>query len=71
MCESAQVAEGVHFGAMIMWMEATLAQFAFDLVAMIQGKYEPGRLSSFYGMGNSVHELMRDAGAKIIPLKGT
>jgi hypothetical protein len=71
MCQSVKVADGVHLGAMIMWTESTFAQFAFDLVAMIQGKYEPGRLSSFYGMGSSFHELMRDVGAKEISPKGS
>jgi Domain of unknown function (DUF6602) len=71
MCQSVTVADGVHIGAMIMWTEATFAQFAFDLVAMIQGKYEPGRVSSFYGLGSSFHELMRAVGAKEIPAKET
>jgi hypothetical protein len=66
MCKSVQVANSMHLGAMIHWAESAFAQFAFDLIAMIQGKYEPGRLSSFYGVGNSFHELMRDVGAKII-----
>lgn len=56
MCKSVQVAEGLHYGAMIHWEESQFSQFAFDLIAMIQGKFEPGRLSSFYGMGNSMHE---------------
>ncbi len=69
MSQSVKVADDVHLGAMIMWTEATFAQFAFDLVAMIQGKYDPARVSSFYGMGNRFVELMRSVGAKEPPEK--
>ena len=63
-----KVAESVHIGTMINWSEATFAQFAFDLVAIIQGRYEhePNRVSSFFGMGSSFHELMRSVGAQEI-----
>jgi hypothetical protein len=45
-----------------MWSEFAFAQFAFDLIAMMQGTYEASRLSSFYGIGSSFAELMKDAG---------
>jgi hypothetical protein len=48
-----QVAEKIHLGAMLIWTETSFSQFAFDLVAVMQGTYEMGRLSSFYGMGGS------------------
>lgn len=66
---SLQVAENLHIGSLIMWSESAFAQFAFDLIAMIQGTYETNRLSSLYGLGNSFVELMRDAGATIKFLK--
>jgi len=53
MTKSVEVAEDVHIGTMMMWNEAAFSQFAFDLVALLQGTYEVGRLSSFYGMGTS------------------
>ena len=59
--QSVPVAEKLHLGTMIMWTESAFAQFAFDLIAMIQGTYHPGHLSSFYGMGSSTHELMQGA----------
>lgn len=59
-----EVAEHVHIGAMLNWTESAFSQFAFDLIALMQGKYEAGRLSSFYGMGSSFHELMQDVEAK-------
>jgi len=64
--ESVPISEKVHIGTMISWSESAFAQFAFDLVAMLQGTYEVGRLSSFYGMGNSFYEMMAEAGATIV-----
>jgi hypothetical protein len=67
-CDSIKVEEGVHLGAELTWSEDHFARFAFDLIAMIQGKYESGRASSAYGRGNSFTEMMRDVGAKIVSL---
>ncbi len=61
--DTIQIADKVHLGAMIQWSEAGFAQFAFDLLAMLQGTYRPGFASSFYGMGSSFTELMREVGA--------
>jgi hypothetical protein len=63
MSQSVPVADNLHIGSMVIWSESAFAQFAFDLIAMIQGTYEVRRVSSFYGIGNSFTELMRDAGA--------
>jgi hypothetical protein len=52
-----QVADKIHVGAMISWAEYEFARFAFDLLALIQGTYEPGRVSSFYGFGSSFMEI--------------
>jgi hypothetical protein len=51
---------------MLKWAESQFAQFAFDLIAIMQGTYEAGRLSSFYGVGNSFFEMMRDVGARMM-----
>jgi hypothetical protein len=59
MSKSVQHAEHDHIGSMLMWSEFGFAQFAFDLIAMMQGTYEPGRLSSYYGFGSTSFELMR------------
>lgn len=53
MADSLKVKDDLHFGAMLMWAEPNFAQFSFDLIARLQGTYEPGRLSSFYGMGTT------------------
>ncbi len=37
----------------VWWSEFAFAQFSFDLIARMQGKYQPGRMSSFYGIGAS------------------
>ena len=50
---STQFADGVYIGTMLTWMEFGFAQFAFDLIEMIHGTYEAGRLSSFYGIGGT------------------
>ncbi len=56
MTESIKIADNLHFGAMLMWSEPNFSQFGFDVLAMMQGTYEVGRLSSFHGMGTSEWE---------------
>jgi len=53
MTQSVKITDNLHFGAMLMWSEFHFSQFGFDLIAMMQGTYEVGRLSSFHGMGSS------------------
>ncbi len=53
MSASIRVTDSLHFGTMLLWTEPAFAQFAFDVLALIQGTYEVGRLSSFHGMGSS------------------
>jgi hypothetical protein len=53
---SAKVAENFYVVAGLMWSESAFSQFAFDLVAICQGTYQPGRLSSFHGQGESEWE---------------
>jgi hypothetical protein len=67
---SVQVAGGLHLAATIQWQESAFARFAFDLVALMNGTFQPGRLSSFYGQGDSFTEMMKDAGATIVGLGG-
>jgi len=59
MAESVKVADALHFGSMLMWGEPNFSQFGFDLIAMMQGTYEVGRLSSFHGMGTSEWDNQR------------
>jgi len=66
--DSVQIADNVHIGAVVKWRESEFSQFAFDVIALMKGTYQPGRLSSFYGVGNSFAEIMRDAGATMIDL---
>ncbi|MGD0384022.1 MAG: hypothetical protein ABSA77_10900 [Thermoguttaceae bacterium] len=56
MTESVRVTDDIYLGAMLMWAETNFSQFGFDVIAMMQGTYEIGRLSSFYGMGTSEWE---------------
>ena len=51
--QSVQVADRLHLGCMLMWTESGFSQFAFDLIALMEGNYRSGYLSSFYGMGAS------------------
>src|SRR5262249_50763009 len=62
MSKSIMLAENNHIAAMLEWSESAFAEFAFDLVAMFQGVYEVGARSSFYGLGSTWHELIRDLG---------
>jgi hypothetical protein len=66
MNNTTKVAEHLYVGAMLSWSEFEFAKFSFDLIALMQGTYEVGRISSFYGLGSSFHELMRDVGTKEI-----
>ncbi len=56
MTQSVKVTDNLYFGAMLMWNEFHFSQFGFDLIAMMQGTYEVGRISSFHGMGSSEWE---------------
>jgi hypothetical protein len=57
MTRSTKLAGGIHVGAMLQWSESAFAQFAFDLIARLQGTYRSGFLSSFYGMGSTWKEI--------------
>jgi hypothetical protein len=56
MTQSVKMADNLYFGAMLMWSEYHFSQFGFDIIAMMQGTYEVGRISSFHGMGSSEWE---------------
>jgi len=56
MSQSIEVTENLYFGSMLTWAETFFSQFGFDIIAMMQGTYESGRLSSFYGIGTSEWE---------------
>lgn len=51
--ESEQVSNSQYIGTVLNWFEANFARFAFDLVAVLQGKFDPTKVSSFYGFGQS------------------
>lgn len=53
MTDSVTSGEGLHYGSMLMWSDIVFSQFAFDLIAMMQGTYRRGFLSSWYGMGRT------------------
>jgi hypothetical protein len=59
--KSVKVTDALHFGAVLTWTETHFSQFSFDAIAMLQGKYEVGRLSSFHGMGTSEWEQSQKA----------
>lgn len=50
---SVKVSDNFHLSAALVWMEANFATFCFDLIAHMQGTYESGRISSFYGLGST------------------
>ena len=59
MSDSVQIGDKLFLGALLHWSEGAFSQFAFDLLAMLQGTYRAGYASSFYGLGSSFDELMR------------
>lgn len=40
-------------GGFLVWLEAGFSVFAFDLLAMLEGRYRPGKLSSKHAIGAS------------------
>jgi hypothetical protein len=48
---------GQHWGAMLMWSDVNFSRFAFDLLALLNGTYQRGRVSSFHGL--DLGKLMR------------
>lgn len=53
MSKFVKITDNLHFGAMLTWTEYYFSEFSFNLIAMMQGTYEAGRLSSFHGIGTS------------------
>jgi hypothetical protein len=41
--------EGQHQGAVITWIDINFSKFAFDLLALVNGSYRYGLISSYYG----------------------
>lgn len=51
MSNSVKISDNLHLIAMLTWEKSNFAQFSFDLIAMMQGTYEAGMISSFHGLG--------------------
>ena len=54
--ETVKVADDTHVAVRLIWGEFVFSQFAFDLIAMLQGTYHPAQVSSFYGIGTDEWE---------------
>lgn len=50
--ESAKKADNKHLALILQWQDINFAKFAFDIVAILSGRYKSGMLSSLYGVGN-------------------
>jgi hypothetical protein len=61
---SRKLAEKLHIGTMLHWSEMGFAQFGFDLIALMRGTYEAGRLSSWHGFGSAHLEEVRAKNAE-------
>jgi hypothetical protein len=57
--ESQEVA-GAHICAMINWSIPSFSTFAFRLLRLLQGTYQPGRVPSWYGFVTSAGQAWRD-----------
>lgn len=42
--------DGKYYGAILMWHPSNFARFAFDVVALLNGTYRSGFMSSYYGL---------------------
>jgi hypothetical protein len=44
------VSNGLYISAMLMWADVKFSEFAFDLLALLNGTYRQGFVSSFHGL---------------------
>lgn len=51
--DTVEVMDDLHFGAMLTWTEPNFSGYAFDLIALLNGTFEIGRLSSFHALGTT------------------
>ncbi|KIO74623.1 hypothetical protein TH53_25325 [Pedobacter lusitanus] len=51
--DTIKIDENSYFGAMLDWAEPNFSKFAFDLVALLNGTFESGRISSFHALGTT------------------
>lgn len=56
--QSIQIGPDQHLGTMLMWSEVFFAQFAFDILTIMQGTYKTGFLSTFHGLGSEYKETV-------------
>ncbi|MCW9708264.1 DUF6602 domain-containing protein [Fodinibius salsisoli] len=54
--KSFKVKKDLYTTMMIDWSQKNFAEFAFDLIALMQGTYKQNQLSSWHGIGMSIHE---------------
>ncbi len=47
--KSKEVWPGKHLQCLLQWTQSGFGQFAFDLIAVMNGTYQPGRASSLHG----------------------
>ncbi len=47
---SKQFSDQQHISPMLHWNRSGFSQFGFDIVSLLQGTYQTGQISSFYGM---------------------
>ena len=48
--DSVSLADNYHFGGILTWSPANFSIFAFDIIALLEGRYQSNRISSMYGM---------------------
>lgn len=41
---------GLNIGEMLMWLDTYFSRFSFDLLALLNGTYKAGLISSFHGL---------------------
>ena len=58
-CKTVELENHLHVGVMILWEEYLFSQFAFDVLALMKGTFQKGRLSSIHGIGSSKSEERR------------
>ena len=50
LANSVETADKRFAGTMLTWSPANFSFFAFDIIALLEGKYQAGKISSKYGM---------------------
>lgn len=57
--DSIKIGDSEYISLLLFGIEFAFSQFAFDIIALLAGTYDPGRISSFHGVGGVKSEPVK------------